>query len=196
MRFVFVCMLLIHTSVYGMYSNKQLNVLDNAKSIAVTYLCYESECLDQTLMGMVLQESSAGRDKSGDDGKSLGLVHVTYQAAQDVIQKCGARKYFYLCGWFSSESMNPDTIRIKLQSNDYYNLFIAAMYFRIQYDYYLEKGYSAPWTRALKDYNCGPRCSLKLSLEELNKDNHVIKVKRRIRNLKQYNRQYHKWVWD
>lgn len=196
---IFVVLFLFESTAFG-YDTKQLSVLRDAKNIAETYLCYEqnngkTDCLDQTLMGMTLQESSAGKHKSGDDGKSLGLVHVTYKAAQDVIMKCGTKKYFYLCGWFSEESMDRTTINVKLQTNDYYNLVVAAMYFRLQYDYYLEHGYSAPWTRALKDYNAGPGVAKNMTLEELNADNHVWNVKKRIRNLKRYNRKYKKWVW-
>lgn len=91
---IFIVLFLVESTAFARYDMKQLSVLRDAKNIAETYLCYEKECLDQTLMGMVLQESSAGKHKSGDDGKSLGLVHVTYKAAQDVIEKCGTKKIF------------------------------------------------------------------------------------------------------
>lgn len=92
--------------------------------------------------------------------------------------------------------MDRTTINVKLQTNDYYNLLVAAMYFRIQYDYYKEKGYSMPWTRALKDYNAGPGKAKHMTLAGLNNDNYVYHVKKRIRNLKHYNRKHKHWIWS
>jgi len=201
MRYLIILFILflVESTAFG-YSSQQVNNLYFAKSIADTYLCYDhngkQECYDQTFMAMMCQESSCGVHKVGDDGKSIGLVHVTYAAARDVIRACGTDKYFHLCGWFASSSMDKTTINVQLQTNDYYNLLVAAMYFRMQFDYYREHQYSQPWARALMDYNCGPGCSKSRTQAQIQYGKYVSYIRHRISNLRKYNRRHHIWKWS
>lgn len=178
------------------YSRTQISVLTDAKNIADTFLCYRKdkkrECYDETLMGIILQESSGGIHKLGDDGASLGVAHVTVPAATDVINKCGTKKYIRICGFLSGYSTDKVQLTVMLTDN-HFNMMVAAMYFRMQYDRQLELGNTLPWSRAIINYNCG-FCADDMLESEIYSNKYRTNIKFRIKNIREFNRLMRVWV--
>lgn len=166
------------------YNTKQLENLTLAREIGDMF------GFPETLQAIILQESSAGMMKLGDDGKSVGLAHVTYGAAVDVLEWCAnGGKY---CGWWHGTIADND-ISIKLVTDNRFNLLVAGTYHQMQYQYFLSKGYSNPWARALISYNAGRDYASKLTDTGIQANLYYQNIMKRLLNIRNFNK--HTKVW-
>lgn len=121
----------------------------------------------QTMGAIVWQESSLGRNKIGDDGKSLGLAHVQVPTARKVLEHNP---------WLPQFKTNYDIAKMLLYNDDL-NLIIASIYF--QSCYYQFKN----WERAAVCYNAGPNVAKKLTKSQVSRFPYVIKLRERLHQI-------------
>jgi hypothetical protein len=170
------------------YNHKQISHLQAARGIGELYN------VPETLQAIILQESSAGIDKLGDDGESLGLAHVTVPAAKDVLTLyCSRPSKKKQCSILHYDYKDDHSLRAHLAAHDDLNLIFAVLYFQMHYEYYKEKQYSLPWSRAVISHNTGykPRY---MSTEEV--ENHVYLgyIRTRIKAIRSFKKR-NKGLW-
>lgn len=170
------------------YSDKQLGSLHLARQVGDLY------GFPETLQGIILQESSACLDRLGDDGKSLGCGNVTVPAAKDVLSYCKLPKNAKACAVFVYYYTSDTSLATDLTINDDFNIIIAALYFKMHYDYFKSKGFSLPWTRAIVAYNTGRNRVKNMSETELYNNSYRAKIKYRIKNIRKYNKLRGLWI--
>lgn len=118
---------------------------------------------------IVWQESSLGRDKIGDDGKSLGLAHVQVPTARKVLEHNK---------WLPQFKTNYNIAKMLLYNDDL-NLLIASIYF--QSCYYEFKN----WPQSLVCYNAGPATARAWGKQRSEHFPYVIKIRKRLREIAQ-----------
>lgn len=143
--------------------------------------------LPETGAAILLQETYGGtEDLVGDDGKSLGIFHVTEAAAIDVIGACRRGKYKNHCNLIHTYTTDKEGLKLRLLVDDRFNAVVAALYFKIQYDYFKAKKYSRPWTRANMAFNAGRTLAKRMSTASLDKHERIQWIRYRLSNLKRY----------
>lgn len=190
---ILIIVLMWSTNALATYNTSQVNHLHNARMVG-KYI----NNLPETAQAIILQESSAGAAKWGDDDKSLGLGHVTVGATIDVLRACKKAKYKRECGLmpayvFQIDLNDSDMIRTRLLFDDGFNLFVSAMYFKLQLDYFVDKGYSAPWSRAVIAYNRGRHAAKNMSVNDIHNNGYLTHIKKRIKNIRKFNKTHHFW---
>lgn len=123
----------------------------------------------ETIEAIVYQESSLGRFKIGDDGKSLGLAHVQVGTAREVMK---ANK------WLPQYKTNYSIAKMLLH-DDNTNLLIAAIYFQDCYDKFKN------WPQSLICYNAGPQTAINWGRKNSEHFPYVIAIRKRLNEIHQ-----------
>jgi len=123
----------------------------------------------ETIEAIVYQESSLGRFKIGDDGKSLGLAHVQVGTAKDVMKKNQ---------WLPQFKTNYSIAKMLLH-DDNTNLLIAAIYFQDCYDKFKN------WPQALVCYNGGKQTAINWGRKNSEHFPYVIAIRKRLNEIHQ-----------
>ena len=127
-----------------------------------------------TMEAIVFQESSLGKYRIGDDGKSLGLANVQVQTARIIIKQNP---------WLPQYTTNYSIARALLH-NDEINLLIASIYFRNCYNQFKN------WERATICYNAGPTMAASIPDSKLGTFPYVEALRRRIKEIRQLQLKY------
>jgi len=135
----------------------------------------------ETMESIAWQESSIGRFKVGDDGKSLGLAHVQVDTAIEIMQK-----YQWAPQLPYKTYYDRTKIAKRLISDDKYDLLIASLYFNDCYHQFQN------WRRALICYNGGPTVAAEYKTDkQINSFPYVIAIKHRLAQLHSAENQYY-----
>lgn len=125
----------ILSSLYAM-SNKQVDTIRMVKEEAKKYTRYPS-----TIAAMCLVESSAGKNRIGDDRKSLGLLHIQVATVR------------WLSGMYESiaftKKLSDYDVEKLLLSNDSFSIEVASIYI----NHYMAHGWG--YTKSVMVYNGG-----------------------------------------
>ena len=122
-----------------------------------------------TMEAIVWQESSLGKYRIGDDGKSLGLANVQVQTARIIIKQNS---------WLPQYTTNYSIARALLH-NDEINLLIASIYFRNCYNQFKN------WPQALICYNGGPQTATNWGRRNAENFPYVITIRKRLEEIRQ-----------
>lgn len=134
----------------------------------------------ETMESIVWQESSIGRFKIGDDGKSLGVAHVQVDTAISIM-----KKYQWVPQMSSKTRHERMKIAHRLIHDDRYNLLIASLYFNDCYQQFQD------WRRALICYNGGAALAAQYRSRDLNSFSYVVAIKLRLRELREEKSRYY-----
>ena len=123
------------SSLYAM-SDKQIETIRMVKKEAKKYTRYPS-----TIAAMCIVESSAGKNRIGDDRKSLGLLHIQVATVR------------WLSGMYESiaftKKLSDYDVEKLLLSNDSFSIEVASLYI----NHYMDHGWG--YTKSVMVYNGG-----------------------------------------
>lgn len=178
MKILILCLffLNLHSSVLSDY---QYYNLKKAYNVAKLVKCQDGMTFENAIAGIMLQESSAGKELIGDkykNGKlkpiyesSLGMMQIKLSTAKEIISKSK-----YLNSNFKHLLKNDKRLVNMLLTSSEFSALLASYYLKTYYEIAKKKGFSNPYFRAISRYNGG-----------WNNSRYYNKVKKRIKWLEQ-----------
>ena len=158
MKYVFL-LLFVSSQIFAL-SKSQVKTIEIAYNIGKQIKTKDNMSFEKALSGIVLQESSAGRELRGDkykNGKlkslhdsSLGIFQIKLSTAKWIIKHNKfMNKYF-------KYMLKDDKILVNmLFTNKTFSALTAGKYLKTMYEEAKRKKLSDPWMRAISRYNGG-----------------------------------------
>jgi len=164
------------TNVFAMSKYQEENIMI-AYKIGKKIKAKNGMTFENTLAAIIFRESSAGRAKIGDDGKSFGAFQISLPTAKRIIIDTKfLKKYF-------SSLLNDDiSLKRMLKNNIELSALLAGFYLKYNYDKNLKCGSKRAYFRAISLYNGG--YNNKKYFRKIMKDMKIVKKIIRRRNEK------------